>query len=155
MPLSAQKKKQIMNDHKSGKMTVKSILEKHKIAKATFYNLKKKQATEAEPEVKNVQLVQPEYDAGSDDDYIEISDTEPQPQPEPEPQPKKVRSRTFKMDPKESGLSKLNAEEFPPEEAEQEEYNYEPAYQQENNPRYDQALPPNIQNTFNLAAVFR
>jgi hypothetical protein len=139
MPLSAEKKKLIMDDHKSGKMTVKSILEKHKIAKATFYSLKKREAPVIEE--KKVQFQEPEPEPDSDSDYIEIS--------EEEPAPKNVRSRTFKMDPKEAGLTQLNAAEFPPEEEDEEEYIPEPAYQTENKARYDQSLPPNIPNSFN------
>ena len=135
MRLSDTKKAQIMADHESGKYTVKAILAKNKIAKATFYSVKKAfdapdSKPDTEPEPKQVS-----FEEESEEELIEV------------PKPK-MRSRTFTVDPME-GLQQLNPAEFPVE-VEIPEYKAEPSYQdQEQEYGLDQSLPQNIPNSYN------
>ena len=136
MRLTDAKKAQIMADYESGKYTVKAILAKNKIAKATFYSVKKAfdapdPKADPEPEPK-----QATFEEESDDESIIEA-----------PKPS-VRSKTFTVDPME-GIQQLNPTEFPDEDFAP-EYEAEPAYQdQEMEQRLDQTLPPNIHNSYN------
>lgn len=103
-------------------LKVKDILKINGIAKQTFYNLKRSWTTED-------------------------NSTEPPTDQGDEPT-KPVRSVTFKVDPMDAGLDKLNPDEFPVDEVEQvPDYQAEPAYEGEQ--RYDQSLAPNLPNSYN------
>lgn len=122
--LSDDKRQQVKHMYEAG-MKVKDILSETGIAKATFYSLKR--------------------------GWVEQDEAIPAEEPvgqQMEAKPAVERSITFKMDPIEAGLDRLNPSEFPQDEVEAApEYVPEPAYQAET--RYDQTLPPNIPNTFN------
>lgn len=122
--LTDDKRQQVRELYESG-MKVKDILAESGIAKQTFYSMKKEwiENNEAIP---------------SEDIFQQPTEEVVKPQ----------RSVTFKMDPIDAGLDRLNPKDFPMDEVEQaEQYQPEPAYQGDT--RFDLAPPPNIPNTYN------
>eukprot|EP00037_Helgoeca_nana_P022266 m.226911 g.226911 ORF g.226911 m.226911 type:complete len:383 (+) comp25935_c1_seq12:623-1771(+) len=121
MPKLTDDKRHLIKELYDTGVPVKDIIKTAGIAKQTFYTLKKTWVAE-EPAEEPDQLQPPE-------------------------KPERQRSVTYKMDPLEAGLDRLNPTEFPPDEIEKgPEYQPEPVYQGET--RYDQSLPPNIPNTY-------